>query len=82
MKTYQSHLSISLYKVENKKEKIADFKTAISSTVKSLSNSEKIEVSVISRKSLFSQGYLTAISNPKGWAFMSGEIYMKNVEKT
>ncbi len=45
MKTYQSHLSISLYKVENKKEKIADFKTAISSTVKSLSNSEKIEVS-------------------------------------
>ncbi len=36
---------ISLYKVENKKEKIADFKTAISSTVKSLSNSEKIEVS-------------------------------------
>jgi cobaltochelatase CobT len=31
--------------VENKKEKIADFKTAISSTVKSLSNSEKIEVS-------------------------------------
>ena len=45
MKTYQSHLLISLYKVENKKEKIADFKTAISSTVKSLSNSEKIEVS-------------------------------------
>ena len=36
---------ISLYKVENKKEKIADFKTAISSTVKSLSNSDKIEVS-------------------------------------
>ena len=31
--------------MENKKEKIADFKTAISSTVKSLSNSEKIEVS-------------------------------------
>ena len=45
MKTYQSHLLISLYKLENKKEKIADFKTAISSTVKSLSNSEKIEVS-------------------------------------
>ena len=45
MKTYQSRLSISLYKVENKKEKIADFKTAISSTVRSLSNSEKIEVS-------------------------------------
>ena len=45
MKIYQSHLSISLYKVENKKEKIADFKTAISSTVRSLSNSEKIEVS-------------------------------------
>ena len=35
---------ISLYKVENKKEKIEDFKTAISSTVRSLSNSEKIEV--------------------------------------
>ena len=31
--------------MENKKEKIADFKTAISSTVRSLSNSEKIEVS-------------------------------------
>ena len=45
MKTCQSLLSISLYKVENKKEKIADFKTAISSTVRSLSNSEKIEVS-------------------------------------
>ena len=43
--TCQSLLSISLYKVENKKEKIADFKTAISSTVRSLSNSEKIEVS-------------------------------------
>ncbi|MDA9619141.1 cobalamin biosynthesis protein CobT [Candidatus Pelagibacter bacterium] len=36
---------MSLYKLENKKEKIEDFKTAISSTVKSLSNSEKIEVS-------------------------------------
>ena len=31
--------------MENKKEKVADFKTAISSTVRSLSNSEKIEVS-------------------------------------
>ncbi len=31
--------------MENKKEKLADFKTAISSTVRSLSNSEKIEVS-------------------------------------
>ena len=31
--------------MENKKEKIEDFKTAISSTVRSLSNSEKIEVS-------------------------------------
>ena len=31
--------------MENKKEKIANFKTAISSTVRSLSNSEKIEVS-------------------------------------
>ena len=30
---------------KNKKEKIADFKTAISSTVRSLSNSQKIEVS-------------------------------------
>ena len=30
--------------MENKKEKIANFKTAISSTVRSLSNSEKIEV--------------------------------------
>ena len=31
--------------MENKKEKIEDFKTAISSTVRSLSNSEKIEIS-------------------------------------
>ena len=31
--------------MENKKEKLEDFKTAISSTVKSLANSEKIEVS-------------------------------------
>ena len=30
--------------MENKKEKIADFKTAISSTARSLANSEKIEV--------------------------------------
>ena len=30
--------------MENKKEKLEDFKTAISSTVRSLSNSEKIEV--------------------------------------
>jgi len=45
VKTCQNPLSISLCKVENKKEKIADFKTAISSTVRSLSSSEKIEVS-------------------------------------
>ena len=45
MKTCQNLLSISLCKVENKKEKIANFKTAISSTIRSLSNSEKIEVS-------------------------------------
>ena len=45
MRTYQSRLLISLYKVDNKKEKLEDFKTAISSTVRSISNSEKIEVS-------------------------------------
>ena len=45
MKTCQSHRLISLYKVNNKKEKLEDFKTAISSTVRSISNSEKIEVS-------------------------------------
>jgi cobaltochelatase CobT len=45
VKTCQSRLLISLYKVENKKNKIADFKTAISATVRSLSNSEKIEIS-------------------------------------
>jgi len=45
VKTYQNHLLISLYKVDNKKEKLEDFKTAISSTVRSISNSEKIEVS-------------------------------------
>ena len=31
--------------MDNKKEKIEDFKTAISSTVRSISNSQKIEVS-------------------------------------
>ena len=31
--------------MDNKKEKLEDFKTAISSTVKSISNSQKIEVS-------------------------------------
>ena len=31
--------------MDNKKEKLEDFKTAISSTVRSISNSEKIEVS-------------------------------------
>ena len=45
VKTCQSHRLISLYKVNNKKEKLEDFKTAISSTVRSISNSEKIEVS-------------------------------------
>ena len=45
MKTCRSHLLISLYKVENKKEKLENFKAAISSTVRSISNSEKIEVS-------------------------------------
>ena len=33
------------YKVETKKEKLEDFKTAISSTVRSISDSNKIEVS-------------------------------------
>jgi hypothetical protein len=32
--------------VENKKEKLEDFKTAVSSTVKSISNSDKIIVSI------------------------------------
>ena len=43
-KIYQSPLLTFLYKV-NKREKVEDFKTAISSTVRSLSNSEKIVVS-------------------------------------
>ena len=34
-----------LFKVDTKKEKLDDFKTAISSTVRSISNSQKIEVS-------------------------------------
>ena len=34
-----------LYKVDTKKEKLEDFKTAITSTIKSLTNSQKIEVS-------------------------------------
>ena len=31
--------------MQNNKEKLEDFKTAISSTVKSISNSQKIEIS-------------------------------------
>ena len=33
-----------LYKVSTKKEILEDFKTAISSTVRSLSNSQKVEI--------------------------------------
>ena len=44
MRICLSPQSTSLYKVETKKEKLEDFKAAISSTVKSLSNSEKVEV--------------------------------------
>ena len=36
---------MSLSKVESKKEKLENFKTAISSTVRSISNSQKIEIS-------------------------------------
>ncbi len=35
---------MSQYKVDNKKEKLEDFKVAISSTVRSISNSQKIDV--------------------------------------
>jgi len=54
--------------VENKKEKIADFKTAISSTVRSLSNSQKIEVSFGNdssklKKNLIRLPELTPINN-------------------
>ena len=45
MKTCLSPLLTSLCKVENKKEKFENFKAAISSTVRSISNSQKIEVS-------------------------------------
>ena len=45
MKICPSHQSISHFKVEKKKEQLEDFKTAISSTVRSLTNSNKIEVS-------------------------------------
>ena len=36
---------MSLYRVDTKKENLENFKIAISSTVRSLSNSQKIEVS-------------------------------------
>ena len=46
MKIYPNLLLTYHYnKVENKKEKLEDFKTAISSTVRSISNSQKIEIS-------------------------------------
>ena len=43
-KIYLSHLLTFHYKVQTKKEKVEDFKAAISSTVRSISNSEKVEV--------------------------------------
>ncbi len=45
MKIYQSPRLTLLFKVDTKKEKLEDFKTAISSTVRSLSNSRKVEIS-------------------------------------
>ena len=44
MKIFQSLQLISQFNVNTKKEKLEDFKTAISSTVRSLSNSQKIQV--------------------------------------
>ena len=44
-KIFRSLQSTSVSKVENKKEKLEDFKTAISSTVRSISNCQKINVS-------------------------------------
>ncbi len=55
--------------MENKKEKLEDFKTAITSTVKSISNSQKIEVS-FGNQALKSEE--TAIKLP--------ELYQKNNE--
>ncbi len=45
MKTYLSPQLTFHFKVEKKKEKLEDFKTAINSTVRSLTNSHKISVS-------------------------------------
>ena len=44
--------------MENKKEKIEDFKTAISSTVKSLSNSEKIVVIFVNQNTSDDKNYI------------------------
>ena len=44
-KIYLNPQLMFLYKVQNKKEKLEDFKTAISSTIRSLSASQKIEIS-------------------------------------
>ena len=44
MKICQSLRLTFHYKVDTKKEKLEDFKTAISSTVRSLSNSQEVEV--------------------------------------
>ena len=43
-KTYLSHQLTFHYKSANQKEKVEDFKAAISSTVRSISNSEEVEV--------------------------------------
>ena len=44
MKIYRNPRLTFPYKVNTKKERLEDFKTAISSTVRTLSNSKKIEV--------------------------------------
>ena len=43
-KIYLSPQLTSQFSVENKKEKVEDFKTAISSTIRSIADSQKIEV--------------------------------------
>ena len=60
--------------MENKKEKIADFKTAISSTVRSLSNSEKMVNELSERKNKLNSQLNKLDNQPKFQAEKKGQI--------
>ena len=55
---------MSRSKVNTKKDKLEDFKTAISSTIRSLSNSNKIEVAFGSQESKSNSNFCLLYTSP------------------